>query len=44
MYTEHFVQKDTVRNSIESFTEIQKYNINWLPLVNYMGDLVIKEN
>jgi len=30
MNTGHFVCKDTVRNNIKIFAEIQKDNINWL--------------
>ncbi|KAJ7399934.1 hypothetical protein BTVI_110136 [Pitangus sulphuratus] len=35
-----FVQKDTVRDSVEGFTEIQKDYINWLPLISWVGHLV----
>lgn len=34
-YAGHFIQKDTVSSSIESFAEIKKkHYINWIPLVN----------
>lgn len=38
------LQKDTVRDGIKSFNEIQKNYINWLSLVNWLGDLVIEGN
>lgn len=28
------IQKDTARDSIKSFAEIQNHHIHWLPLVN----------
>lgn len=37
-----FVQKDSVRNSIESFSEIRNDYINYLNLVNQVVNLVIK--
>lgn len=43
MYTEHFIQQN-VRSSVKSFTEIQQDNINWLFLVDHVGDIVIKGN
>ncbi|KAJ7408534.1 hypothetical protein BTVI_59212 [Pitangus sulphuratus] len=36
--------KDPVKDNIKSFTEIQKDSINWLPLINWVGYLVIKGN
>lgn len=33
LYSGNFVQKDTVGNSIKSFSEIQRCYINWLPMV-----------
>ncbi|RMB92583.1 hypothetical protein DUI87_30892 [Hirundo rustica rustica] len=36
--------KDPGRDSIESFTEIQNDHINWLPLIKWVGYLVIKRN
>lgn len=39
----YFIQ-DTVRDSIESITEIQKDSISWLPLVSSMDNFVVKGN
>ncbi|KAJ7404590.1 hypothetical protein BTVI_71900 [Pitangus sulphuratus] len=40
----NFVQRDLVRDSIESFTEILKDCFNWLLLMDYVGYLAIKGN
>lgn len=39
----YFVQKDSARHSIDSFSEIQKHPINWLPLITGWNTLPQKE-
>ena len=38
----NFILKDTVRNCIQSSTQILIVTISWHPFVNYMGDFFIK--
>jgi len=44
LYAGHYVQKHTVKNSIESFTEIQKDNINSLSLKLFFGFWLANSN